>query len=368
MLVLAIRHPARSQRQPSPAAQRSQDTPLSLLVAGLWAATKSLWPRRPTGPDAPRNTKRTCYTSFTAYSALVADEDTAKRGEFFPIVETFGYHYKSSSAEAGSAWKRDHCRFAGGTCEKYRQYHYGYCSVKYSAEWDRGIPHIYAVCDHRFDGPPVQCAIRDHFGQTAATLVPEVTATLAPKLNLDFVAFVPDQTQEGGMDVIAIETQAIDLRGGGVGPAWQAWEQGDTPKWREYFTAEAIAKGRRDRVDYGVNTGNVYKRLGIQVAIKGQYLFDIHVPLYVVTQQRILEQLRGRVDFETVDDGNDWDITFIGFEYDSTPDATGKISFTHRETVRTTLSAYQAAMMGNSASAMYLRSDFIKKVLKKHRG
>ena len=44
-------------------------------------------------------------------------------------------------------------------------------------------------------------------------------------------------------DVIAIETQAIDIRGGGVGPAWRAWTENKVSKWRDYFTEEAKAKG-----------------------------------------------------------------------------------------------------------------------------
>ncbi|MEJ2858127.1 MULTISPECIES: hypothetical protein [unclassified Saccharothrix] len=116
-----------------------------------------------------------------------------------------------------------------------------------------------------------------------------MTVTDSPKLNIDYVAFVDSKDWPSERSYIAIETQAIDLRGGGVGPAWKAWEAGDVANWRRYFTEEAARKGRRDTVDYGVNTGNVYKRLGTQVAVKGEYLKQIEVPLYVVMQHSILQ-------------------------------------------------------------------------------
>jgi hypothetical protein len=210
---------------------------------------------------------------------------------------------------------------------KETQYDYGYCSVAYSAQWDHGVPGTYAVCDHRLDGEPVRWAIDDHFGSLPATLVPEVTATNTPKLNVDYVAYREDSFAEEGVDMIAIETQAIDLRGGGVGPAWRAWEDGKVAEWRSYFSEEARRKGRRDTVDYGVNIGNVYKRLGTQVAVKGEYLKQINVPLYVITQHRILRQLRSRVNLEPVSHGAPWDITFASFDYADTVEPDGGITF-----------------------------------------
>lgn len=258
------------------------------------------------------------------------------------------------------------CPFVGGLCEKKRQYDFGYCSVTYAANWDNGQQRTYAVCDHRLDGPPVQWAVTDHFGSREAILVPEVTATPKPKLNIDYVAFADDPKAEGGADIIAIETQAIDLRGGGVGPAWEAWENDDVENWRAYFTAEAARKNRRDTVDYGVNTGNVYKRLATQVAVKGQLLAQIDVPLYVVMQQTILQQLRARVNFVPVEDGESWDITFAGFDYadDGLADSNGQLPLRFVESVRTTLDAYVDAMT-SSGDSVGLRADFITKARKK---
>ena len=72
--------------------------------------------------------------------------------------------------------------------------------------------------------------------------------------------------------------------------------KGEPEKWREYFTADAKARSRRkDVVAYGVNMANIFKRLGLQVAVKGSYLKGIGVPFYVVMQHRPFEYLRRRI-------------------------------------------------------------------------
>ncbi|MEU7656262.1 hypothetical protein AB0C41_30035 [Micromonospora taraxaci] len=284
----------------------------------------------------------------------------------YPIVEAYGFPYDSSSPLAHQTWEEKRCPFMGKDCEKKRQYDYGYCSVTYSAEWDRGKQHPYAVCDHRLDGEPIDWAVRDHFGESSARLVPEVTAVLKPRLNVDFVAYRDNPAASEGSDLIAIEAQAIDLRGGGVGPAWRAWEDGNTLEWREYFSREAKAKGRKkDAIDYGINMGNVYKRLGTQVAVKGEFFKEVRVPFYVVTQDRILQQLRSRVDFDTVSVADPWDITFVSFDYDGSLNANGQLSFVFHDAVRTTLPMYVKALTSSRAATTYLRSDFIAKVHKK---
>ncbi|MFE9651571.1 hypothetical protein [Micromonospora sp. NPDC006431] len=290
----------------------------------------------------------------------------SQRGSIYPIVEAYGFPYDSPSPLAHQTWAEKLCPFMGNDCEKKRQYGYGYCSVTYSAEWDKGKQHPYAVCDHRLDGEPINWTVRDHFGDAPAKLVPEVTAVLQPKLNVDFVAYRDDPASPDGTDLIAIEAQAIDLRGGGVGPAWRAWEDGNLPEWRDYFTREAEAKKRKkDAIDYGVNMGNVYKRLGTQVAVKGEFLKQVRVPLYVVTQHRILQQLRSRVEFDVIPVGDPWDITFVSFDYNGSLDSNGQLSFVFHEAVRTTLPMYLKALTSSRAAITYLRSDFIKKVHKK---
>jgi hypothetical protein len=222
--------------------------------------------------------------------------------QVFPIVEVFGHRWSSSSVVAQDVFAKNWCPFAANPCEKYRQYGFGYCSVPYAAADDGGIPRIYAVCDHRLDGEPLAHVVRDHFDVRPTRIVPEIVLT-EPRTSFDYVVISQDDPE----DVIAIETQAIDIRGGGVGPAWRAWRDGRADKWREYFTEEARSKGRKDTVSYGVNMANIYKRLGLQVAVKGSYLKGIGVPFYVLMQDQDLpfQYLRRRVDFENVV-GEEW--------------------------------------------------------------
>ena len=260
-------------------------------------------------------------------------------GPKFPIVEVFGYPWDSTDKSAKDAARRHWCPFTDVACEKFRQYGYGNCSVKYAAADDEGQAMTYAVCDHRLDGPPLKYVIDDHFRDLSTTLVPEVVLT-SPRTSFDFVAFETDNIE----NVIAIETQAIDIRGGGVGPAFRAWQDGQPEKWREYFTKEAKEKGRKDNVAYGVNMANIYKRLGLQAAVKGTYLKGIDVPFYVLMQDRPFQYLRRRINFKAVE--ADWDITFITFDYAGDVDANGRLTFSHQHTVRTTVDEYVTAMSG----------------------
>lgn len=315
-----------------------------------------------------RSTDRAQIVRPASYDVVVTNGNGQRstRGTIFPIVEAYGFPYESTSPEALATWEAQACPFAGGACEKQRQYGFGYCSVTYAATWNNRVQSTYAVCDHRLDGPPVEWAAKDYFGERKATLVPEVTITDSPKLNIDYVAFVEHSDVPSSKSYIAIETQAIDLRGGGVGPAWKAWEENNVANWRDYFTAEAGRKGRKDTVDYGVNTGNVYKRLGTQVAVKGEYLKQIEVPLYVVMQHSILEQLRGRVNFTPIREPEPWDITFAGFEYTGAREPNGQLKLELVDVVRTTLANYVEAMT-SSGGARPLHEDFVARVKKKYK-
>ncbi|MFE9341082.1 hypothetical protein [Streptomyces sp. NPDC007063] len=278
-------------------------------------------------------------------------------------MEIYGYPHDSHASAAQEAQEEERCPFSDNACEKKRQYGFGYCSVTYKANWDEE-QHTYAVCDHRLDGKPTQLAMYDYFGDQPAILVPEVTVTQQPKLNLDYVAYNNDTSEFGDIKAIAIETQAIDLRGGGVGPAFNAWEAGEPEKWREYFTRDAAGKNRKDEVNYGVNTSNVYKRLGTQVAEKGNYLEQISVPLYVLMQKKILDQLRGRVNFTPLDDSEPWNLTFMGFDYDGSLLADGRLAMPHVETVRTSVEDYTRAMFSGGGLSL-TRDDFVAKVKRK---
>ncbi|MEI2679812.1 MAG: hypothetical protein V9G29_19250 [Burkholderiaceae bacterium] len=189
--------------------------------------------------------------------------------------------------------------------------------------------------------------------------MPEIVLT-DPRTSFDYVAFAQDDVE----DIIAVETQAIDIRGGGVGPAWRAWEDCNVGDWRAYFTREALAKGRKDNVAYGVNMANIYKRLGLQVAVKGGYLHGIGVPFYVLMQNRPFEYLRRRIQFPAAT-GAKWDITFITFDYTGRTRPDGTFEFAHAQTVRTTVAQYVDAMASDSRMAKSAREDFLNRVKSK---
>jgi len=276
----------------------------------------------------------------------------------FPIIEAFGYAADAATPEASDARTRRWCRFTGTACEKYRQYGYGNCSVTYAAAGDMGTQRTYAVCDHRLDGEPIRLAQRDHFGATKSVLVQEIVLA-SPRTSFDYVAFEAGNVE----NIIAIETQAIDIRGGGVGPAWKAWEDSKPEEWRAYFTAASLAENRKDTVAYGVNMANIYKRLGLQVATKGTYLKNVGgVPFYVLMQDRPFEYLHMRIPFETVAD--QWEITFMTFDYGARqPD--GSYDFPVRQVVRTTLDKYVAALSATLEVSETARADFLDRVRRK---
>lgn len=281
----------------------------------------------------------------------------------FPIIEAFGFPVDSAIPAAKKARDQKWCPFAGTPCEKWRQYRFGYCSVQYAAADDERRRRVYAVCDHRLDGPPVRRAIQDHFGDRSDVhLVPEIVLT-KPRTSFDYVAFT---IVDGAIaDAIAIEAQAIDIRGGGVGPAWRAWLDGKQADWRSYFTEEAKKKGRKDNVAYGVNMANIYKRLGLQVAEKGAYLKRIGVPLYVVMQDRPFQYLRRRIPFEI--DASSRDVTFMTFDYTGRTGANSQLEFPPVQTVRTSLELYTEALMAGSRSSESDRKFFLDRVKRKAR-
>jgi hypothetical protein len=88
------------------------------------------------------------------------------------------------------------------------------------------------------------------------------------RTSFDYAAFTLDDRGEID-DLIVIEAQAIDTRGGGLGPAWQALEAGEPERWREYFTRDAAVRGRKDTVAYGVNMANIYKRTFRNLGLAG---------------------------------------------------------------------------------------------------
>ncbi len=321
-----------------------------------------------------------------------------------PITEAFGYAV--GSPQALDAKATQWCPFSQKACEKFVQYKYGNCSVTYAAAGDEGVRHTYAVCDHRVDGAPLDLVIEDYFGEGTRPLVnlvaevrigaktapededdeegaagagvPPDAADVDPaqpgqnkskdaKNMLDYAAVLYDG--DAPPRVIGIETQAVDIRGGGVGPAWAAWWDGRPEEWRAYFTREALRKGRKDTVAYGINRGNVYKRLGVQIALKGTFLRGIGVPLYVVMQDRIFQYLHSRIRFAEAPKDAPAHITFMLFDYSPSHDPVvednGMLRFGFTRKLRVTLEDYVAAMFRPDADPAASRLRFLSEVRRK---
>src|SRR6266536_3485908 len=252
----------------------------------------------------------------------------------FPIVEAFGYQVGAGTAESQAALDRRWCRFAGKPCEKFKQYKAGYCAVTYAAVDDEGVRRTYAVCDHRLDGEPVWHAVRDHFGRTDGVELAAEVSVGKPRRSFDYAAF----THRGGEvdDLIAIETQTIDIRGGGVMPAWRSLLDGKPEQWRQYFTRDAAERGRRDTVAYGVK------------------------------QDRPYRYLKRRIAFPEAPDGV-WDITFVTFDYTGSAQADGSLEFIHRATERVRLADFIEAMAANADTDPDERRRFLDAVKRKSR-
>ncbi len=276
----------------------------------------------------------------------------------FPIVEVFGYEKHLTTAAARQSFVDKHCPFVGNMCEKYNQYGYGYCSVQYKSKYDTA-PQVYAVCDHRLDGAPIRHALTDYFGANdRARLLEELTLS-DPDQSFDFIAIDTDTD-----NFIAIETQAIDLRGGGVGPAWESIFEGNPAEWRSFFSREALEKGRKDTVAYGVNMANITKRLGSQIAEKGSLLRQIGVKLYVIAQDICFQYFKSRIPavWSTERDG-EWDITFITFDYTGNVLPDGRLEMVYRQTVRTTHTSFSEAV--SRSTSVISRADFLSRVKEK---
>ena len=152
------------------------------------------------------------------------------------------------------------------------------------------------------------------------------------------------------------------MRGGGVGPAFNALLNGQPREWRQLYSDESAQKGRKDNVAYGVNTANIYKRLGLQVAEKGGLLSRWNARLYVVAQHRCFEYLASRVAVNWNQEQAQ-EIVFLTFDYTGKVDANGQMEFNQVETYSTTVSDYASALV--SPSTNLSRGEFLARVRKK---
>lgn len=287
------------------------------------------------------------------------DRDFPPAEKPFPIIEVFGYDRRLQAPEGRDAFNARHCPFANKSCEKFRQYGFGYCSIQYRAEDDDDYA-IYAVCDHRLDGVPVMHAIRDYFNSIEHVRLVDEVKLNNPSQSFDFIAI--DRASD---DFIAIETQTIDIRGGGVGPAWVSILEGEPAAWRKRFTEDAAKKRRkRDAIDYGVNMANITKRLGFQVAEKGALLRSIGSKLYVVTQDRCFRYMARRIPARwTSNRAEPWDITFLTFDYTGTVLPDGRRELAQLQTMRTTVASFSKALA--RSTAVITRQAFLERVKQK---
>jgi hypothetical protein len=143
------------------------------------------------------------------------------------------------------------------------------------ARWPR-LSNIWAICPERLSGRPFQHVLKLHFGDRVddAELVTEVRMS---NPTLSFVG-IGVLTLEDGNDVelVGIEAQTIDTRGGAIQPLWHAYIAGEPHRWKDYY-AKANQKPA-----FAVNTTNVWKRLLPQVMNKGRLYRDWDTKLYVV--------------------------------------------------------------------------------------
>lgn len=206
----------------------------------------------------------------------------------FPIVEAFGYPPDAETEQAKRARERCWCPFTEQACTKLiSPAKTGICSIRYSAEGFGDT--TWAVCQHRLKGPPFREAVKRHFGPATkdAELVTELRID-EPRMSLDGVGALVDD--EGAVvDLLGIEAQTIDTRGGSLQPAWEAFTQGRPDRWRDGYP-----KGPK----FGVNTTNVWKRLLPQVMNKGRLYRGWDSKLYVVVQDPVFQFIARRMPLE----------------------------------------------------------------------
>lgn len=233
----------------------------------------------------------------------------------FPIVEAFGYPPNATSNEAVDARARCWCPFMDSPCLKVRSSaETGICSIRYKAAgFDTQMS--WAVCQHRLKGKPFKEAARRHFGAaTDVRLVTEVGID-DPRMSLDGIATRP-RPDSDDIDLVGIEAQTIDTRGGSLKPAWNAYTSGRPEAWREFYPK---------RPSYGVNTANVWKRLLPQVMNKGRLYRGWDSKLYVLVHDPVFQVITQRMPLDRLplQASKKAEIVWLLWDYESWDDDTG---------------------------------------------
>lgn len=274
----------------------------------------------------------------------------------YPIVEAFGYPPDADTAAADDARRRCWCPFMDQPCTKLiGPAQTGICSIRYRAE---GFGETtWAICQHRLKGAPFQEAVDRHFGHRAeeAALVTELRLD-KPRMSLDGVgALVEDGTVK---DLVGIEAQTIDTRGGSLRPLWDSLVKGRPGRWRE---------GYPNGPKFGVNTTNVWKRLLPQVMNKGRLYRGWDSKLFVVLQDPVFQFIARRMPLERLprQAAGEAEIVWLLWDFeDGRPrDAeTGMLRSGVAEAVYTTIDQVEDAFV---SIAFTPKNEFLKRLLRK---
>jgi Restriction endonuclease NotI len=252
-----------------------------LSTDGSEGVSEALDSEAPEPPEAKRS------ESYRDAAARGYSFDPVAVPADYPIVEAFGYPPDAETAEAESARQRCWCPFMDQPCAKLiSPAKTGICSIRYRAE---GFGETnWAVCQHRLKGAPFREAVSRHFGSRArdASLVTELRLD-KPRMSLDGVGAVVEG--EEVKDLVGIEAQTIDTRGGSLKPLWESFVSGRPDRWRDGYPAGP---------KFGVNTTNVWKRLLPQVMNKGRLYRGWDSKLYVVVQDPVFQFIARRMPLE----------------------------------------------------------------------
>jgi hypothetical protein len=304
-------------------------------------------------PEAPEERRSESY------------RDAAERGYAFepsrtpadyPIAEAFGYPPDADTEAARSARERCWCPFVEGPCSKLiSPAKTGICSIKYSAEGFGDT--TWAICQHRLKGAPFQDAIDRHFGARAseASLVTELRID-QPRMSLDGVGA---RLEDGEVaDLVGIEAQTIDTRGGSLQPLWDSFVNGEPDEWRDGYP-----KGPK----FGVNTTNVWKRLLPQVMNKGRLYRGWDSKLYVLVQDPVFQFIARRMPLERLprQAAGQAEIVWLLWDYEEgqprDPD-TGMLRSEVAEAVYTTIDQVEQAFVNIAYTP---KNELVKRLLRK---
>jgi hypothetical protein len=274
----------------------------------------------------------------------------------FPVAEAFGYPPDADTAAARDARARCWCPFMDKPCSKLLSAaQTGICSIHYKAEgFDETT---WAICQHRLKGDPFDDAVRRHFGSKAkdAALVTELRLD-EPRMSLDGVGVLI--TDDDEVDLVGIEAQTIDTRGGSVKPLWEAYSSGEPDKWRERFPGGA---------KFGVNTTNVWKRLLPQAMNKGRLYRGWDSKLYVLIQDPVFQFITRRMSLDRLprSSASKAEIIWLLWDYEegeARDPETGMLKSSVGDVVHTTIAQVEDAFVN---IAFTPRNEFIKRLRRK---